>query len=321
MKFIVRVILFTSLFSCWSGVDQCFAQSDSVKTILSADHVGDAPTDTLTSSLLMMMQPGDNHHEVDKGRLAIIGGTMIAAMGTIAIYQSNGYWKDNRAPFHFREDLSYSLWVDKVAHFWDTALLGIILAKSFEWAGMDEGEAVWWGAGSSLLFNTYTEVQDGLSLWGFDRVDWLADVGGAGWLVGKHYWPAMEPFDLKWSYIPSQNLDKAGAFAGQRHLIFDDYEGFTFWLSIKVNSLLPENAKPYWPDFLAIAVGYGARDILLDPHQVWYLSFDWDMEKVIPQDTWFLRALSQTLNYIHFPAPAVRIAPGRPIWYGIYFGN
>jgi hypothetical protein len=259
--------------------------------------------------------------KVSTTKIVIIGGTVVVAMAGIVIYQDNGYWKDNRARFHFKEDLKYSLQVDKIAHFWDTALLSSVLSLSVEWANVPKKDAVLWGAGGSLLFNTFTEIQDGFSEWGFDRVDWLANLGGAFWYVGKNTVPFMENLDIKWNYYPSPNLDTPGAFTGQRHLIFDDYEGFTFWMSFKVNSVLPKSVEQFWPDFLCFAVGYGARDILKpDKYSVWYVGLDYDMTKIIPQDTWFLKSLSETLNYIHFPAPAIRISPGA-IWYGLYIGR
>lgn len=257
--------------------------------------------------------------KINTGRLAIVGGTLAAGMATVAIYQANGYWKDNRSPFHFKEDLTYSLQVDKIAHFWDTALLSSVFSMSLEWANVPKKEAVIWGAGASMLFNTYTEMQDGYSTWGFDRVDWLTDLGGAFWFIGKNNVQFMDPIDIKWNYYPSPNLDTPGAFPGQQHLISDDYEGYTFWLSLKVNQMLPKSVEEYWPDFLCLAVGYGARDIVTpEAYPVWYIGLDYDMTKIIPQDTWFLKSLSETLNYIHFPSPAIRISPSA-IWYGLYF--
>jgi hypothetical protein len=99
----------------------------------------------------------------------------------------------------------------------------------------------------------------------------------------------------------------------------DDYEGQTFWASLKVNQLLPEPLEHYWPDFLCVTAGYGGRDILTDrPYRVYFIGLDLDMTKVIPDDTWFLKTLGEALNFIRLPAPAVRISP-TVIWYGLYF--
>ena len=108
-------------------------------------------------------------------------------------------------------------------------------------------------------------------------------------------------------------------FQGQQHLIFDDYEGQTLWLAVRVPDLLPEAVRSYWPGFLGIAVGYGARDVAgPSPYPAVLLAFDYDMTRIVPDDTWFLKTLGQALNFVHFPSPAVQVSPSG-IWYGIYF--
>ncbi len=261
------------------------------------------------------------NEQIDYGRLALVGGALLGSMVTIHLYQQNGWWKDNRAPFHFQEDLTYGLGVDKVGHFYGGYLMGYTIQKFLQWSNVSERSAVWIGATGGLLFQTYVEVEDGFSTWGFDRVDFATDVGGAAWLVGRHYIPILQNFELKLSYHSSSLLGTTGGsgFRGQQHLVIDDYEGQTFWMSVKVNNLLPEEMKSYWPDFLCLAVGYGARDIAgANPHRVFFLAPDLDMTKVIPSNTSFLKTLGEVLNFIHMPMPAVQISPNA-IWYGVYF--
>jgi hypothetical protein len=126
---------------------------------------------------------------------------------------------------------------------------------------------------------------------------------------------------MKFSYHPSNLINEPGGvgFRGQQHIMFDDYEGQTLWLSVYLNNLLPETVEPYWPDWLALAVGYGVRDVATpDPYGIVLLSLDYDMRRIIPGDSGFLRTLAEVLNFIHFPAPAVQISP-HAIWFGLYF--
>jgi hypothetical protein len=258
---------------------------------------------------------------VDYTRLAIVGAGSVALIAGIHIYQQNGWWKNNRAPFHFREDLTYGLWVDKIGHFYGATLGTFLARKAYEWTNVSEEAALWMGSGTSFLFQTYIEIEDGFSKWGFDRVDFALNVGGALWPVAQYYSPFLQNFDLKFSYHPSPLLHSASGvgFQGQQHLIFDDYEGQTLWLSIKVHDLLPVVARSYWPDFLCLAVGYGARDIASqNAYPILLLALDYDMTKIIPPNTWFLKTLGEALNVIHFPAPAVRFTPSA-VWYGLYF--
>lgn len=267
----------------------------------------------------------ENDHSAFAGvnhtRLAVVGGGFVALIAGIHIYQQNGWWKDNRAPFHFREDLSYGVWVDKIGHFYGATLMAFITTKAYEWANISDEGAMWMGAGTALLFQTYIEIEDGFSKWGFDRVDFALNLGGVFWPVARHYSPFLRKFDMKFSYHPSPLLHNPGGigFRGQKHLIFDDYEGQTLWWSVKVHDFLPTTLQSYWPSFLCVALGYGARDVAsTNAYPIVMLSLDYDMTRILPDDTWFLKTLGEALNFIHFPAPAIRISPSA-IWYGLYF--
>ena len=254
-------------------------------------------------------------------RVAVVGGGLAATVAAIHFYQQSGWWKNNRAPFHFREDLTYGLGVDKLGHVYGGISAAYVFRKSFLWAGMGDRQAYWWGSASSLLFQTYVEVEDGFSTWGFDRVDWASDVAGAAYPLLQHYWPPARDLEMKFSYHPSVLLNEAGGagFRGQTHIMFDDYEGQTIWFSLNVRNVLPAPVDRYWPPWLWVALGYGARDVARPtPYRVFFLALDFDATKIIPQDTAFLRTLSEVINFWHLPAPADRISPGA-VWYGLYF--
>lgn len=254
-------------------------------------------------------------------RLTIISGTLATAILVTHLYQQSGWWADNRAPFHFQEDLLYGMNVDKFGHMYAGAMLAFIGRKSLEWANVPETPALFFGSGASLLFQTYVEIEDGFSAWGFDRVDFTSDVAGAAWPIAQHYIAPLQSIDLKLSYHSSDLLGNPGGigFKGQKHLVIDDYEGQTLWMSVKVHNILPDAAKPYWPDFLCLALGYGARDIANpSPYRIYFLALDLDMTKIIPPKTSFLKTLGEALNLIHMPLPAVQFSP-YAIWYGVYF--
>jgi hypothetical protein len=263
----------------------------------------------------------EDSSSIHPARFAIVTGGVGLTMVGIHLYQQNGWWKDNRAPFHFQEDLKYGRSVDKLGHFYGGTVAAFLLRKSYQWAGLSEEAALYWGSAGSLLFQTYVEIEDGFSKWGFDRVDFAADVAGAAWPIAQYHSPFLRNFDFKFSYVPSPNLNEAGGtgFAGQRHIMFDDYEGQTIWMSMKMKNLLPRAAAEVWPAWLNLSIGYAVRDVFKpNPYSVWLLALDLDMTKVIPDDTPFLKLLGEALNFIKFPAPAVQFSP-RTIWYGIYF--
>jgi hypothetical protein len=258
---------------------------------------------------------------INHGRLAIVGGTLLGSIVAIHLYQQSGWWKDNRTPFHFQEDLVYGLSVDKVGHFYGASLLAYLIDRSVRWANVPDETALWYGSGGALLFQTYVEIEDGFSAWGFDRVDFASDVAGAAWPIGRYYLPALRAVDLKLSYHPSDLLGNPGGigFKGQKHLVIDDYEGQTFWLSFRIHDLAPEPVRRVWPEFLCLALGYGAREVAgPDPYRVYFLALDLDMTRIIPRESALLKSLGELLNFIHFPLPAVQFSRST-IWYGLYF--
>lgn len=256
-------------------------------------------------------------------KLVMVGGAVAGAMIGIHLYQESGWWKYNRAPFHFREDLTYGLWVDKIGHFYGTSLWAFGLRKALVWADLTERQALYLGSSGALLFQTFLEVEDGLSAWGFDRVDFASDFLGALWPIAQYHSPILREVDIKLSYRPSEllNTSGGGGFVGQKHLVVDDYEGQTYWLSIPPARWLPGAAGEIWPEFLDVAVGYGVRNVSASsgkPFPVVYIALDYDMKKIIPQTSSFLITLSEALNFIHFPSPAIQVSPDY-IFYGLYF--
>jgi hypothetical protein len=263
--------------------------------------------------------PNSQDH-IRYGRLAILGGGLLTVGVIHQLYVQNAWWKGYRGPFHFREDLHYARNVDKVGHFYAAMLTSYLGGKAMEWCGFREEKALWYGAGLGTLFELYVEIQDGFStLWGFDRVDFAADVAGAMFPVAKHYAPFLQNVDIKLSYLPSNAPPpRSGPFQNQKRLVVDDYEGQRFWFSFKVGNMLPDPLKSVWPDFLGIALGLGVRDLENNGGQLeWYVALDYDLTK-LPGDSGFLKALKEGLNFIHLPSPAIRFAPS-VILYGLYF--
>jgi hypothetical protein len=258
--------------------------------------------------------------DIKYGRLAILGGGLLTAGVIHQFYVQNAWWKGYRGPFHFREDLHYARNVDKVGHFYAGMLTSYLGGKAMAWSGFREEKALWYGAGLGTLFELYVEIQDGFStLWGFDRVDFAADVAGAMFPAAKYYIPFLQNVDMKFSYLPSNaEPPRSGPFQNEKRLVVDDYEGQRFWLSFNVDNFLPSSLRPVWPDFLRIALGFGVRNLQSGNGELeWYLALDYDLTK-LPGDSGFLKALKEGLNFVHLPSPAIRFAPS-VILYGLYF--
>ncbi|MBR9978716.1 MAG: DUF2279 domain-containing protein [Bacteroidetes bacterium] len=259
------------------------------------------------------------------GRVGIISGVLGATVTGVHIYQRNAWWSDRRTSFHFQHDSEYALNVDKLGHFYGGALGAFIGRKSLEWSGASRTTALWGGTAMGALFQLYVEIEDGFAPdWGFSPGDAYANVLGAAWPIAQHYVPGLEHMHPKFSYWPSKAV-REGTHTGN---MIDDYEGQTMWMGIHLHGLLPQSLKPYWPEWLGIAVGVAVRNmpIRVDGQYVQHnplersiiLALDYDMTKIIPGEGWFITALKEGLNFIHFPSPAIRISPDF-ISYGLYF--
>jgi hypothetical protein len=248
------------------------------------------------------------------GRLAVVGGVYLAGVTAIHLYQQDAWWRGRRGPFHVEEDLVYAKNIDKVGHFYGAQVFTFTLGKSLEWANVPESDALIFGAVGATLFQTYIEIEDGFALdWGFDRVDFLADLLGAWYPVAQHEIPVLRNFDVKMSYSPKSPAG-AGAFPGQRKTAFDDYEGQTFWFCARMGQMIDP-----WPRWLNISVGVAVRNNLTPQRYLAvFLAPDLDLKSIVPRTTPFLRTLGEALDFIHMPLPAVQISPG-VIWYGVYF--
>lgn len=251
-------------------------------------------------------------------RLAIVGGVSVAGFVVGHIALNNLWWKGERSDFHFNwdDDWTYALGADKVGHAVTPYIGTDLYRQAFIWTGMNDLQSVWIGGALVSLYTTYVEVRDGFSAeWGFSWGDFAANTLGISWRVAEVYEPWLNNIRWKISYWPSEAY-RSGGYSS----IVDDYESTYHWASLNVNAILPKHWRPWWPDFVNIAVGHSVRGVAaLDgsgDHEL-YLGLDWNTEG-LPGDGALLRWLKRTINYYHLPAPTVRITPN-VVWYGLHF--
>ncbi len=240
--------------------------------------------------------------------LLIYGGLTLAAGIGVHIYQSNAWWRNQNSHFHFENDNKYALQIDKYGHYYGAYLLGHIFSSTLEASNLDLESSYQYGALLSFLFQMYVEVEDGFGPnWGFSPGDAAADLLGSTYFLSQYYFPVLHNFQPRLSYWPTEKVLSGKTNA----IIIDDYEGQTFWMSIRMKDLLPESLAHYWPAFLMLAVGTDARN--LDGHgggeREYFLSFDIDYD-VLPLHGEFGQWVKNTLGLFHFPMPGIRLSPG-----------
>lgn len=240
----------------------------------------------------------------------ILGGLGFVYLGTgvgVHIYQSKAFW-DETTRFRFMNDWNYALWIDKIGHFYATNFLSHLFSAGLEAANIEFEKTIIYGALLGFSFEFYSEIMDGYGKnYGFSFGDLAADAFGAAYYVSQYYFPIMKNFQPRWSYLPSEQLLKGQHKGG---IIIDDYEGQTYWMSIRVKRLLPETLANYWPSFLMISVGKSVRhlDGMGGGTRNIYVAFDLDYEE-LPLYGPIWGFIKNTLSYFKFPLPGIRVYP------------
>lgn len=260
--------------------------------------------------------------EINYPILAGVGISYAFIIYQINEYYKNTWWRTDTnyiydGSFHVVNDSKYALGIDKIGHVYGTAVISHFFSAGLEAANVKEELAVWIGAAGGLGLQLYTEIQDGYApidketgepKWGFSPGDAIADVIGAGYFVARYYYPYLNNFQLRASYFPSEEMRNGNK---PDNNIADDYDGQKMWLAFRMKNLLPSSLAEYWPSFLMLSAGYGVTGVgdysKEGPVPSYYIAFDFDAS-VIPIHGKFWEFIKNTLNYIHFPMPGIKIS-------------
>ncbi len=246
--------------------------------------------------------------EIDYTTLGVISGVTFGTGIAVHIYQANAWWQNQSSTFKIMNDWEYALWIDKMGHFYATHLIAHGLSAGLEAANLDLEQSAIYGSLGAFAFELFIEIEDGFGPdWGFSPGDFTADFLGAAFSLGQYYYPSLKNIQPRVSYYPSKELLE-GRHKG--NLIGDDYAGQKYWLAFRMKELLPESISEYWPSFLMLSVGMGISNWngFGEGNQDIYIAFDFDAETIpLYGKTW--QFIKNTLNYIHFPMPGIRITP------------
>jgi hypothetical protein len=258
---------------------------------------------------------GSSGAGVNPARLAIVcAGTGALIVGA-HLQNYDSWWKGSRGPFHLSVDDAYPLGADKCGHFLFSYYAADAVGRSFAWSGVEPERAMMYGGLAAFAFQTYVEVEDGFHPEiGFSLGDLAADAFGAVLPELQSRSSFLNAISPKWSANPSTRYGRH-----QYRTILDDYESQYYWLSFNLRALLGDSSATFIPSFLNIAVGYGVTNLDLKGNgdREMYLALDIDVNR-LPGSGGFLSAIKHVFNYVHFPAPAIRLTPG-VISYGLRF--
>ena len=292
--------------------------------------------------LLTIHAPGrlDAEEELQTGemgirfdRLALLGGSA-ATLRYLGFKYVDRAWYEGKKLDHIRWLNDWGgdtyLNLDKGGHFMGGLFMAQALTDAYTWSGFRPRTAALLGTLTSWAALLEIEMRDAhFDQWGFSIPDFAANTAGASLPLIHALFPKTRVLRFKFSYHPSVLYleRRERAHSPERphidHLI-DDYEGMTFWLALALEEFLPERAANRWPDFLGLAVGYGGAGLhgsnvkskgpnrrypdLPDARPEIFLALDYDA-RFLPGEGRLWSYLKTQLNWLHFPAPAVRLYP------------
>lgn len=253
-------------------------------------------------------------------------GTEIV-MYSATMYALNDLWyKDYpRSSFHWYNDNSNWLQMDKIGHATTAYSVGLQGRDLMLWAGVPEKKALWFGGLYGSFFLTTIEILDGFSEeWGASWGDLIANTSGTMLFIGQELLFKEQRVQMKYSFAPTdyakQNPDLLGENFIQQSL--KDYNGQVYWLSFNINSF----KKTTLPDWLNFAIGYGADGMLngnadeINAKREYYLSLDVNLRK-IKTNSRFLDKTLKILSFIKVPLPAFKFSNEKIDFYPIHYGQ
>ena len=260
--------------------------------------------------------------KVNKKRVFIVGSSLAGALGGSYLYVQNSWWSEKQEPFHFDDgaDLTYALNVDKVGHFMGGLEAADVFSSSMKWAGMQEEKALWYGAAFGSGLQLAIEMKDAYApYWGFSKWDLALGSAGSLFPVAQYYNDDLKAINFKFSYYKQSDiyweLDRKRGKEPNKYAWQDDYPNQTYWLSVDVNHFTETCC---WPDWLNLAIGFGLDDTQylnenntkMGGNNEWYIALDYDIPKMLKKwNSPTGKKVKHWLNYVHLPAPTIRISP------------
>ena len=248
------------------------------------------------------------------------------SLGLVAM---NELWYKNypKSNFHFINDNSSWLQMDKMGHIATSYYSGVNGIKLYRWAGIDDKKAIWIGGLRGTFYNSIIEILDGFSEnWGASMSDFASNSFGSFIAISQELYWKEQRILIKYSYSRSdlsyQNSELFGDNFFQR--TFKDYNGQTYWISMNINSMFRVDNSQF-PDWLNLALGHSAKG-MTSPNNTtndgryrqFFLSFDIDLMRIKSKNKIF-SVLSNIFGYIKIPFPTVEYSNNQFTLHPIYF--
>ncbi len=268
-----------------------------------------------------------------KRQNTVIISEAVLAAGTLIGLSQAWYADYPKSDFHFINDNSDWLQMDKFGHVFASYHLGRFGAEMLQWSGANKKNQLLYGAGLGFAFLTAVEVFDGYSSqWGASSGDIIANASGTALYVSQELIWKEQRITPKFSFHTTKYAGYRPEVLGSSYTeqILKDYNGQTYWLSVNLHSFAKGSKIPKW---LNVALGYGAEGMITgnkenttttytpNPQRFrqLYLSLDVDLTK-IKTNSYFLKTIFSVFNSVKIPAPTIEFVQFNDIKYHfIYF--
>lgn len=232
------------------------------------------------------------------------------------------YKKFPKSRFHYFNDNSEWLQMDKVGHATTAYTIALIQHDLMRTCGVKEGPSILIGSLSGLGYMSIIEIMDGFSThWGFSKGDMLANLIGTGLFAAQQKWWGEQRAGLKFSFhgtiFSSYNPSELGN--NWKSKLLKDYNGQTYWLSFNIKSFLPSGSGfPVWAN---LALGYGAEGMLgansnpaivngrqipeFKRYRQFYIAPDADLFRI--QSSTLYNDAAYATRFLKIPSPALEL--------------
>jgi hypothetical protein len=259
----------------------------------------------------------------------VAGAGVIYTSSVIGLYQL--WYKDYATEsFHFFNDNSEWMQVDKTGHYYTAYQLSRISSDVLSWTGTKRKKAIWYGTGTGFLVQTTIEIFDGFSSeWGFSMGDMTANTLGCATLLSQYLaWNEIRIIP-KFSYHRTEYADVSPDLLGETwgQQLLKDYNGQTYWLSFNIRKLIQKDF--FWPIWLCPSIGYGAEAMVRGntdqsiamgyyPYRQVFLSLDIDLQSIRTRSK-FLKSVLYTVNMLKIPMPTLQFSEHGVTFHSLYF--
>ena len=277
------------------------------------------------------LKPSDSLNK-NRRNTVLISEAIFVSSTLLALNQL--WYKDYpKSDFHFINDNSEWLQMDKAGHIFSSYHLGNASMKALRWSGVKMENQLIYGATFGFLFLSAVEVLDGYSeQWGASTGDIIANATGTAMVVSQELLWNEQRIVPKFSFHTTKYASIRPNLLGKNlnEQILKDYNGQTYWLSANLHSFFKKSKIPIW---LNLAVGYGGEGMISgnidlqglnstffeSRRRQFYLSFDIDLTKIRTKSN-FLKTFFSVINTIKIPAPSVEVSSGGVVnVYCLYF--